>query len=138
MELLEQLTREFRYTRNRNRKHLGGPTVYYGTRACLVKGHLSNTLREGEILDHVRTMLGPQISCVCLNKNVQAARHFDRSNSGPSHVCFFGNFTGGALVLADSRRFEGTHQWHGPFDGATIEHWVEAFEGTRYSVVAFT
>ena len=25
-----------------------------------------------------------------------------------------------------------------PFDGATMDHWVEAFQGTRYSVVAFS
>ena len=55
-----------------------------------------------------------------------------------SYICFFGDFTGGALVLEDGRRYEGKRQWHGPFDGASILHWNEPHEGLKYSVVAFT
>ena len=52
--------------------------MFYGDRKCLVKGIYSNTRRQGEILEHVRSMLGPQINAVCINKNVVCGRHRDR------------------------------------------------------------
>ena len=139
MEYLESLVRKFKFTSNRNRTNLGGETMFYGNRKCLVKGIYSNTRRQGEILEHVRSMLGPEINAVCINKNVVCGRHRDRKNCGPSFVCFLGRtFTGGALCLEDGRRFEEKYVWHGPFDGAAITHWNEPHEGLKYSVVAFT
>ena len=144
MELLEQLVRNHRFTRNRNRLNVSdGEVVEYlcrdgKRRPCLRKGILSNTLRSGPILDQVRAMLGEGVRCVCLNKGLQAKRHTDKKNAGLSYVCYFGSFTGGALCLDDGRRFEGTGQWHGPFDGAAIPHWNEPHEGKKFSVVAFT
>ena len=144
MELLEQLVRNHRFTRNRNRINVsGGEVVEYlcrdgKRRPCLRKGILSNTLRSGPILDQVRAMLGDDVKYVCLNKNLQVKMHVDKRNQGQSYVAYFGSFSGGALCLDDGRRFEARGQWHGPFDGAAIPHWNEPHEGEKFSVVAFT
>ena len=138
MDSLESLVRKFKFTSNRNRTNLGGETMFYGNRKCLVKGIYSNTRKQGEILEHVRSMLGPDINAVCINKNVLCGAHRDKKNCNVSYICFFGDFTGGALVLEDGRRFEEKFVWHGPFDGASILHWNEPFQGLKYSVVAFT
>ena len=138
MDILEDLVKKHKFTSNRNRKNISnGAQVKYGNRSCLVKGILSNTLRKGPILELCQEMLGSQITCVCLNKNVQCARHVDKNNVGESYVCYFGDFSGGALILENGKRFEGKGKWHGSFDGATIEHWNEPHEGVKYSVVAF-
>ena len=138
MEYLENLVKEFKFTSNRNRTNLGGDTMFYGNRKCLVKGIYSNTRRQGEILEHVRSMLGPDINAVCINKNVVCGPHRDKKNCNVSYIVFFGNFTGGALCLEDGRRFEEKRVWHGAFDGARITHWNEQHEGLKFSVVAFT
>ena len=143
MDQLESLVIAHRFTRNRNRLNLvDGEVVEYLCRdgkrhPCLKRGILSNTLKSGPILNHVRTMLGPQITRVRLNKGVQCAPHRDKKNAGESYVCYFGDFIGGALCLEDGRRFEGKRQWHGSFDGAFILRWNEKHEGIKYSVVAF-
>ena len=143
MDQLESLVRTHQFTRNRNRLNLvNDEVVEYLCRdgkrhPCLKRGILSNTLKSGPILDHVRAMLGPQITRVCLNKNVQCAPHRDKKNAGESFVCYFGEFSGGALCLDDGRRYEGKRQWHGSFDGASILHWNEKHEGIKYSIVAF-
>ena len=138
MDELELMVRAHKFTSNRNRTNISnGPTMKYGKHACLVMSVLSNTLRSGSILDHVQAMLGPQITCVCLNKNVPCAPHRDKKNAGESFVCYFGEFTGGALCLEDGRRFEGKRQWHGSFDGASLLHYNEPHEGEKFSIVAF-
>ena len=118
-----------------------GECMWYGDRRCLVKGIYSNTRREGPLLEAVRTMLGPEVNAVCLNKNVVCPPHRDRNNCGESWICFFGDYTsGGDLVLEDGRRFPGEEKavWHGPFLGASTTHWNVAHEGgTKFSVVAF-
>ena len=136
---LEARVKAHHYTRNKFRTNLGGATMRYGPKRkiFLVDGHLSNTLRDGPILRLVRSMLGQHINSVCCNHNVCCAPHRDRKNAGESYVCYFGDFTGGALCLETGERFEGTRQWHGPFDGTKTLHWNEEHEGDKYSVVAF-
>ena len=115
--------------------------MLYGSRKCLVKGIKSNTRRQGDILEHVRSMLGQEINNVCINKDVVCAPHRDRKNCGESWICFFGDYTsGGCLVLEDGRRFPGEEKgvWHGPFWGKSLTHWNIPHEGgTKWSVVAF-
>ena len=104
----------------------------------------SNTVREGPILDCVQEMLGPTINAVCLNRKRASsppmARHRDGKNSGPSWVCLWGDFEGGGeLMLADGTVYAEKNVWHGPMNGAAVEHWVEPHKnGVRYSAVAFT
>ena len=115
--------------------------MYYGNRKCLVKGIKSNTRKQGEILEHVKTMLGPEINNVCINKDVVCAPHRDRQNCGESWIAFFGDYTsGGDLVLEDGRIFPGEEKafFHGPFLGKSLTHWnIPHQGGTKYSVVAF-
>ena len=138
MDALESVVRAQWYVPNRARLNLGGEVRRYGPKGkpYLVKGHLSNTLREGRALELAREMLG-DVSCVCLNKGVCCAPHRDKGNSAQSWVCYFGDFQGGALCLEDGRRFEGVRQWHGPFDGKRLLHWNEEHTGDKYSIVAF-
>ena len=48
-----------------------------------------------------------------------------------------GDFAGGALMLADGRRFTEKWKWY-QYDGAKVAHGVEPFEGERLSVVLYT
>ena len=60
----------------------------------------------------------------------------DKNNVGTTAVLFLGDFEGGALVLADGRRFNGHRVWHG-YDGAEIEHWNKPItRDLKYAVVA--
>ena len=48
-----------------------------------------------------------------------------------------GDCTGGALRLADGRRFVRTRRWH-RYNGALVEHSVEKFKGERLTVVLYS
>ena len=103
----------------------------------------SNTLRKGPILECVQAML-PGINAVCLNRKraeePPMSRHRDSKNSGPSYVCFWGDYEGGGkLCLEDGTVYAGKEVWHGPMDGGRLYHWVTPHEtGTRYSAVAYS
>ena len=56
-------------------------------------------------------------------------------NQGISHAILLGVFTGGALCIEDGNRFECVNEWF-TFDG-TKNHWVEPFEGERYSIIIY-
>ena len=136
MELLEALVREHPFRLNKLRTNLSSDRVRHGGKTYLRAGVYSNTLRSGRVLELCQEMLG-DVNAVCLNRDLCAERHRDKRNAGESYVCYFGSFEGGALVLADGRRFEGTRQWHGPMDGEATEHWNEPHVGQKWSVVAF-
>ena len=106
----------------------------------------SNTVRKGPILECVQKML-PNITALCLNrkraKSPPVSKHRDSKNSGPSYVCFWGDYDNsdgqGALCLEDGTVYTNKHTWHGPMEGSKIEPWVTPHEkGTRYSAVAFS
>ena len=141
MEELESLIRAHRFVPNRMRTNLRPKEESrpYGKykRRYLLQGVLSNTVRSGRIVELCQEMLGPQVTAVCMNRDLCCSRHKDKANAGLSWVCYFGPFEGGALCLADGRRFEGTGVWHGPMDGATVEHWSEPHSGEKLAVVAF-
>ena len=80
---------------------------------------------------------------VQINKNFPAPKHLDSDNVGESYLCCFGNYDGG-LTCVD---FGGMGKYavcklnprEKPinFNGSKFEHWVEPFEGKRYSLVFF-
>ena len=80
---------------------------------------------------------------VQINKNYQVGKHKDGSNVGESVLCCFGDFEGGETMVD----FGGDGQYapcklnarEKPirFNGSKYEHWVEPFEGKRYSLVFF-
>ena len=76
-----------------------------------------------------------EYTTIQINKNVLCEAHVDKNNVGLSYGISLGDFTGGNLVI------EGTpydiHDIWIEFDGR-LGHWVEPFEGTRYSLIYFT
>ena len=70
-----------------------------------------------------------------LNRSVAMERHVDKYNYEGSLIVLLGDFEGGALCFDDGRRFAEKGVWF-PFDGHQ-PHWVEPFEGERFSVVLF-
>lgn len=70
-----------------------------------------------------------------VNKNVLSLPHVDKNNVGPSYIIGLGNYTGGELVI-EGKRHNIKNRWK-YFDG-NKGHWVEPFQGTRYTLVFFT
>ena len=76
-----------------------------------------------------------EYTTIQVNKNIQSEPHVDKNNVGPSYIIALGNFTGGDLVI-EGERFNISNKWKW-FNG-NLGHWVEPFEGERYSLVYFT
>ena len=78
---------------------------------------------------------GLHYTTIQINKNVKSLPHIDKNNVGLSTIIALGNFTGGELII------EGvSHNIHNvlfEFDGKK-GHWVNSFDGTRYSIIFFT
>ena len=66
----------------------------------------------------------------------ECIEHRDRTNVGNSLFAYFGNCRGGGLWLKDGRRFRQKKKWH-TYNGAEVAHKVEAFRGTRNSVILY-
>ena len=147
MEKLIEMVSEHKFVRNNFRTNLdNNPENFYfdaSGRKWLKKGPYSNTIRDGPILDHVKTIF-PEATAVCLNRkraeSPPMAKHLDRKNVGESYIAFFGDFeNGGELVLDDGRIFSDKHVFHGPYNGALVAHEVKPHQtGTRYSTVIFS
>ena len=80
---------------------------------------------------------------VQMNKNFKIKSHKDSLNCGESVLVSFGDYYGGlTCVLTDEET--GKIDKYDPresaviFDGSKYTHWVEEFEGTRYSLVFFS
>ena len=98
----------------------------------------SKALKSGPIFESVKKMQ-PWATQITLNKNFASQAHKDKKNQGRSAIALFGNFTGGALMIAEPkgvRKITEKKKWH-IFNGARDEHWVEPFKGDRWSVVAY-
>jgi len=72
---------------------------------------------------------------ITVNINNQMGPHKDKHNNGDGVIVTGGDYTGGALVV------EGVPQQtrYTPicFNGAEREHWVEPFQGFRYSLIFY-
>ena len=76
---------------------------------------------------------------VQMNKNFRCPEHFDPMNVGESVLISFGDYTGG---LTGVKKEDGIVKYDSrtnpiKFDGSKYLHWVEPFEGNRYSLVFF-
>ena len=143
MEELKALVFSHRFTINKMRTNINDDVGYFGpkNKPFLIKGVYSNTVKEGRMLELVQEMLPEAgITELCLNKNVVCCPHRDEANYGPSFICFFGCFKGGALVLEEMKKsYEEKEVWHGPFLGSKVTHHNEPItSGTKYSVVAYS
>ena len=78
-------------------------------------------------------------SQIQINKNYPIPKHKDSKNQDESVLVTFGDFTGG-LTCIDSNgitlKFDARDR-KALFDGSKHEHWVEPFNGDRYSLVFF-
>ena len=79
---------------------------------------------------------------VQINKNFTAPKHKDSANVGESVLCSFGDYIGGKTVVdfgGDKYAPCKLNPREKPvkFDGSKYPHWVEPFEGKRYSLVFF-
>jgi hypothetical protein len=81
---------------------------------------------------------------ITINKNFPVGRHKDSTNTGISYLCAFGTYTGGKTGVnfrcndcIDSTCLLDPRKKPVSFDGSKYEHWVEPFEGTRYSLVFY-
>ncbi len=77
---------------------------------------------------------------VQLNKNFPCPRHIDSSNKSESILCCFGEYTGGETCIEYAPgHIKQVYPNKKPicFDGSKYYHWVNPFEGKRYSLVFF-
>tara|TARA_R110000824_G_scaffold299691_1_gene487738 strand:+ start:84 stop:650 length:567 start_codon:yes stop_codon:yes gene_type:complete len=79
---------------------------------------------------------------VQMNKNFACGPHFDSTNIGESVLCTFGDFTGGntaieVQVIPEKILSESCKDKPICFNGSKYKHWVEPWDGTRYSLVFF-
>ena len=62
----------------------------------------SQALKAGPIFESVKKMQ-PWATQITLNKNFASQAHRDKKNQGRSAIALFGNFTGGALMIAEPK-----------------------------------
>ena len=76
---------------------------------------------------------------VQMNKNYPIPRHKDSKNIGDSVLCCFGDYTGGETCV----EYENETKIYKPnenpviFNGSQYYHYINKFEGDRYSLVFF-
>ena len=138
MEELAALVAKHKWTRNCRRLNLGGEVKYYGKRPYLVKGHFSNVIKSGRMLELVQSMI-PNTSELTINRSLECPPHRDKGNNTDSYILFLGDFDGGALVFENGVRYEDKGIWMGPFDGKNTTHWHEPItRGVKISIVAYS
>jgi hypothetical protein len=71
-----------------------------------------------------------------LNKNCICPPHKDKHNVGESCLVSFGKYTGGNIYIDGVKH----NAYENPivFNGHYLEHWNDAHEGTKYSLVYFS
>jgi hypothetical protein len=114
----------------RGQKFLGGKT----------KGASRYNKKFPELYENIVTLIKLwkpdfKYTTIQVNKNFASEPHFDKNNVGPSYILGLGDYTGGQLMI-EGKSYDIKNNWK-KFDG-TKGHWVEPFEGTRYSLVFFT
>jgi len=78
-------------------------------------------------------------SQIQINKNYTIPEHKDSSNVQDSVLCAFGDYTGGDTRInlgKTTLRIDARIKPY-KFNGSKFPHWVEPFEGNRYSLVYF-
>ena len=100
----------------------------------------SDVVKDGHPIFELCRFLAPpdfDFNMVQVNRfrnHKQCQPHVDKRNVGDSLWAMLGDCTGGALRLADGRRFVRKRRWH-RYNGALVEHSVEKFKGERLTVV---
>ena len=76
---------------------------------------------------------------VVINKNFEIQPHRDAKNVGVSYIIGLGDYKGGRLCVDHGDHIEKVNICNKfyTFNGSEKLHWVEPFEGLRYSVVFY-
>ena len=104
---------------------------------------LSKFTKENMILYEKIKLLGEyynfNFTSVQINKNFKCDRHKDSINMGNSMIIGLGDYKGGELTIEFENETKKINIKNKPFyfNGSKYFHWVEDFEGTRYSLVFF-
>ena len=131
---------------SKRRKNVADPAVEKkeyvskaGNKCVYLKESIpSETFRSGPIFDAVQRHL-PNTTQVTYNRNLHCFPHRDGKNSGPSHICFLGDFEGGELLTELGDVYSERNKWMGPMDLRSVTHWNNPVtRGTKHSLVAFT
>ena len=74
-----------------------------------------------------------------MNKNYLCSPHFDSKNVGESVLISFGDYTGGKTCVEMEDKIIKYDSQYKPvkFNGSKYKHWVEPYEGNRYSLVFY-
>lgn len=96
----------------------------------------SRPLSESElkVLKNIRETTEFEFNQVTINYNNKLSRH-RHANVGKSLAMLLGNFTGGALCIENGKSLKSKNEWFS-FDGGEF-HWVEPFEGERFSIILY-
>lgn len=74
-------------------------------------------------------------SSITINKNFLCQPHKDKGNVGESYILGFGDYSGGELNI-EGEKHDIKYKFL-KFDGGKKTHWVESFEGNRYTAVFY-
>ena len=130
MEELLRLCEAHKMRGSKRRKNVADPSATRceyvskaGNKCVYLKESVpSETFRSGPIFDAVKRQL-PDTEVVTCNRQLRAFPHRDGRNSGPSHICFLGDFEGGDLVLETGEIYSSRNKWMGPMDLRSVLHW---------------
>ncbi len=89
---------------------------------------------EKKVIDNIKQVTDFEFNQVTLNYNHLMLPHRHK-NQGLSYGILLGEFTGGALCVEDGSKFGNPNEWFS-FNGR-LNHWVEPFEGDRYSIIIY-
>jgi hypothetical protein len=103
-------------------------------------GLSANTSKNQELYDKLKELMrnydpGFEFSSITINKNFLCEPHKDKGNNGESYIIGFGDYTGGELNI-EGTKHDIKYKFL-KFDGCKNTHWVEPFEGNRYTAIFF-
>ena len=79
-----------------------------------------------------------KFNALTINKNFRCKKHIDNKNTGVSWVVGLGDYIGGELNIYSDKDIKVDIKYKPKiFDGSTLEHDVDIWRGTRYSIVAY-
>jgi hypothetical protein len=110
---------------------------YYQTQVMTNNEELGDVFKEYAMLYLPKSFHWTQVQ---INKNWQIAPHRDASNQGRSYIVGLGEYKGGGLVInvnGKNKTVNIKNKIYG-FDGSKYTHWVDHYEGERWSLVFFT
>lgn len=103
-------------------------------------GLSSNTKKNPELYAKLQELMRNhdpdfEFSSITINKNFLCQPHKDKGNNGESYIIGFGDYTGGELNI-EGEKHDIKYKFL-KFDGCAKTHWVEPFEGDRYTAIFF-